>query len=160
MKLRPTFPDIFMEMAVMLSRRSTCRRLAVGCVITSLDYRKVLSMGYNGNATGLKNDCDTETPGACGCLHAEENAVINCDVPRERPKLVFCTHQPCPMCAKRLINLGGVERVLYLNPYRLPDSVNMLRRVNIKVDQFDIPGWTRDAAGIAHPPDVLPPLPK
>ena len=70
-----------MRMAGLLIGRSTCKRLQVGCVIASEDYRKILAMGYNGNASGLPNECDSEEVGKCGCLHAEENAVINCDSP-------------------------------------------------------------------------------
>ena len=78
---RPRFEEIYMKMAKLMAERSTCVRLHVGTVITSTDFRKVLSVGYNGNASGLHNGCDSTEPGKCGCLHSEENAVINCDVP-------------------------------------------------------------------------------
>lgn len=73
---------------------------------------------------------------AKNCLHAEENAVINCDVPRATPKVVFCTHLPCPMCAKRIINLGGVEDVLYLNDYRRKDSLHLFDRSSIRAGHY------------------------
>ena len=107
---RPSFEKIYIELARTLSLRSTCKRLNVGTVITSTDFRKVLSVGYNGNASGLPNSCDREEPGNCGCLHSEENAVINCDSPRYVEKIVFVTHLPCSGCAKRLINLGNVQK--------------------------------------------------
>lgn len=112
--------------------------MRVGAVITSHDFRKVLSVGYNGNATGLPNSCDRvgeAAVGNCGCLHAEENAAISCDVPRPTRKLVFCTHLPCPLCAKRLINLGGVERVYYLEDYRRQESKEILASASIDVVQ-------------------------
>lgn len=133
---RPTFEAIYMHMARSLSQRSTCKRLQVGCVITSRDYRQVFAVGYNGNASSLPNCCDREGPAAvgnCGCLHAEENAVINCTAMRVQEKVVFCTNLPCAMCAKRLINLGGVVRVVYENDYRLRDSVEILKAVGIPV---------------------------
>lgn len=133
---RPTFRAIYMNFAVGTSARSTCRRLAVGCAIVTPDFRKVISVGFNGNASGLPNDCDSDEPGKCGCLHAEENAVINCDVPRSTQKLVFCTNLPCVMCAKRLINLGGVQHVYYLNDYRIRDSITLLEKVGIPISQF------------------------
>src|SRR5690349_21058948 len=77
---RPSFLEIFMNLAVDLSRRSTCRRLRVGTVISSVDFRSVYALGYNANATGLPNQCDSDEPGHCGCLHSEANAIINCDV--------------------------------------------------------------------------------
>src|SRR5579872_6679531 len=88
---RPSFPAIYLDLARTLAARSTCKRLQVGTVITSTDFRKVLAVGYNGNATGLPNTCDREEPGNCGCLHSEENAVINCDAPRNVEKYVFVT---------------------------------------------------------------------
>lgn len=136
---RPGFREIYMNLAVNMSKRSTCERLQVGSVITSPDYRKVLAVGYNGNVSGGKNACDRTGPeavGNCGCLHAEENAVINCDVPRATPKIVFCTHLPCIMCAKRLINLGGVMQVYYLNDYRIRDAVELLEAKSIRIEQL------------------------
>lgn len=131
--VRPSFQSIYMELARVLAKRSTCRRLQVGTVITSTDYRKVLAVGYNGNATGLPNQCDRDEVGNCGCLHSEENAVINCDAPRSTEKHVFVTHLPCVQCAKRLINLGNVKKIYYGIPYRVRDSESILQAVGIEV---------------------------
>ena len=135
-KNRPSFPEVYMKLAEIISSRSTCDRLQVGTVITTADFRKVVSLGYNGNASGLPNQCDRETPGSCGCLHSEENAIINCDVPRETKKIVFVTHLPCPMCAKRLINLGGVQKVYYKHDYRIHDSIDILKIAGIEIEQM------------------------
>ncbi len=135
---RPTFEEIYLKLAVTLSARSTCKRLKVGTVITSTDFRKVLAVGYNGNASGLPNACDREEPGNCGCLHSEENAVINCDSPRFVEKVVFVTHLPCVQCAKRLINLGNVKRVIYHQDYRVRDSLDLLNSVGILATQMDL----------------------
>lgn len=66
--MRPSFETIYMKLAWAMSERSTCRRLSVGCAITSWDFRRVIAVGYNGNASKLQNDCDSDTPGACGCF--------------------------------------------------------------------------------------------
>ena len=133
---RPSFEQIYLQLARTLADRSTCIRLQVGTVITSTDYRKVLAVGYNGNATGLPNTCDREEPGNCGCLHSEENAVINCDSPRHVEKIVFVTHLPCVACAKRLINLGNVRQVYYGEDYRIRDSLDLLKDVGILVEHL------------------------
>lgn len=133
---RPSFQKIYLELAQKLAERSTCHRLQVGTVITSTDFRKVLAVGYNGNATGLHNGCDRDEPGNCGCLHSEENAVINCDAPRFFEKIVFVTHLPCVQCAKRLINLGNVRAVYYGTDYRVRDSLELLKSVGILVEQL------------------------
>lgn len=137
---RPSFESIYLKLAFALSARSTCKRLQVGTVITSTDFRKVLAVGYNGNATGLPNTCDREEPGNCGCLHSEENAVINCDSPRHVDKIVFVTHLPCVACAKRLINLGNVRGVLYAKEYRVRDSIALLESVGVGIRQLEIEG--------------------
>ena len=134
---RPSFEKIYLDLARVLAQRSTCKRLAVGTVITSTDYRKVLAVGYNGNASGLPNSCDRDEPGNCGCLHSEENAVINCDAPRSTEKIVFVTHLPCVGCAKRLINLGNVRKVIYGEDYRVRDSVELLRSVGIEAVKLE-----------------------
>ncbi len=133
---RPSFESIYMQMAIEIAKRSTCTRLNVGCVIASADFRQVLAVGYNGNATGLVNACDSDTVGACGCLHGEENAIINCVAPRTQDKIVFCTDLPCKMCSKRLVNLGGVQRVYYLREYRLRDGEEVLGAAGIPITQL------------------------
>lgn len=138
-KPRPSFHEIYIQLAWLLAERSTCKRLKVGTVITSTDFRKVLAVGYNGNATGLPNQCDRDEAGNCGCLHSEENAVINCDAPRFVEKIVFVTHLPCVQCAKRLINLGNVREVYYDQEYRIRDSIDVLRSVGIKVERLATP---------------------
>ncbi len=50
---------------------------------------------------------------------------------RETPKVVFVTHLPCPQCAKRLVNLGGVKVVHYWEDYRLRDAEEILKRAGI-----------------------------
>lgn len=136
---RPAFATIYMQLAHHLAKRSTCSRMKVGTVITTLDFRKVLAIGYNGNASGLPNQCDRNEAGNCGCLHSEENAIINCDSPRTVEKYVFITHLPCVACAKRLINLGGVKKVFYRTSYRSLDSIEILNSVGIDVQCLEDP---------------------
>ncbi len=137
---RLPFSHIYMSLALMMAKRSTCARLHVGCVITSTDNRYVYGVGYNGNAAGLANGCDSEEPGKCGCLHAEDNAVINCTAPRDAAKVVYTTNLPCIMCAKRIINLGGVELVNYAKDYRDISGLKALASAGIRfshMKEFD-----------------------
>src|SRR3972149_3671485 len=66
--MRPSFSSISMLLAMMMAERSTCKRLQVGCAIVSIDYRYVYGVGYNGNASGLPNHCDSDEVGKCGCF--------------------------------------------------------------------------------------------
>jgi dCMP deaminase len=139
MATRPTFEDIYMRLATSLAERSTCRRLHVGCAIVSADYRHVYGVGYNGNVRGGPNDCDVHGPeavGSCGCIHAEANAVISCTALRGLPKVVFCTDLPCVMCAKFLLQLGGVERVLYARDYRIKDALDLFAQHGVSAVQL------------------------
>jgi dCMP deaminase len=131
---RPSFRDIYLRLAVMMSERSTCERMKVGCVITSIDSRYVYGLGYNGSAAGDQNGCDRhgdEAVGNCGCIHAEANAVVNNRAARSEPKVVFCTHLPCVSCAKLLINMGGVVSIVYKHDYRIKDSLSWFYRASI-----------------------------
>jgi dCMP deaminase len=107
--------------------------MKVGAAIVSSDFRQVFAVGYNGNASGLPNGCDSAEPGKCGCIHAETNAVVSCTAARAEPKILFCTHLPCMACAKLIIQLGGVQEVYYQQDYRLKDSLVALTESRIKM---------------------------
>jgi dCMP deaminase len=92
--------------AVTVSAMSTCRRRAVGCVLT-LD-RHIVATGYNGAPTGLKH-CMEEgcllSEGHCiRCTHAEANACLRAP----RADRAFCTDTPCLTCLKLMLQKGVV----------------------------------------------------
>lgn len=126
LKNRPSFDDIYMSLAKSLAKRSTCSRLKVGSVITSEDHRYVYGVGYNANASGLAHRCDTDQPGNCGCIHAECNAIINCNVSRDINKVLYLTHTPCKNCSKMILNLGNVKRIVYNKEYRNDEGLRLL----------------------------------
>jgi len=129
---RPSFEEICMDIAYNISRRSTCLRRSVGCVITDINYNQVYSWGYNGNARGLINQCDApHVSGKCGCLHAEENAVINNTVPYTTPKHVFVTLMPCVACCKRIINIQNVQKIFYGESHKGNSGEKILAEVGI-----------------------------
>src|SRR5258708_3487954 len=95
--------EVYMRMAEELAKRSTCARLQVGSVITTGDLTQLLGIGYNGNAPGLPNRCDSDQPGNCGCLHSEQNALIKSGA--QLPgKLMSVSASPCVMCAQMIRN--------------------------------------------------------
>jgi deoxycytidylate deaminase len=99
-------------------------------------------MGYNGNASGLPNACDktgADAVGSCGCVHSEANAIINCNAPRFQEKILFATDSPCPVCAKYILNLGGVTEVYYFREYRITDSLKMLKSQGVKLFNYQPP---------------------
>lgn len=139
MTTRPSKEEVFLQFAEALARRSTCRRLAVGAVVTDREMLQVLGIGYNGNARGLPNTCDSTEPGACGCLHAEINALLK--APGATPdKTLFTSHSPCVGCAKAILN-AGISRVVYRAAYRSPAGVELLLASGI--DLLYLPTTTR-----------------
>lgn len=126
-----------MNLALMLARRSTCARLHVGCVVVSNDNQRVLAIGYNGSYKGGPNGCDSTEPGACGCLHAEMNALIKLNPSDPAGKKVYVTTAPCVMCAKGMVN-AGIYQVNYLHAYRKTEGVELLQKAGIQVLQVPL----------------------
>lgn len=116
--------EVYMRMAEELAKRSTCTRLQVGTVITDARLENVLGIGYNGNARGLPNRCDSTVPGQCGCIHSEVNALIKAPG-AVKDKVMFVSASPCVMCSKLVIN-SGVTHVFYRHPYRDPTGIELL----------------------------------
>ena len=58
--VRPPLYEVYMRMAEELAKRSTCARLRVGTVLTDAELENVVAIGYNGNARGFPEGCDTE----------------------------------------------------------------------------------------------------
>ena len=127
--------EVYMRMAEELAKRSTCARLQVGTVITDAALENVVAIGYNGNAKGLPNRCDSDTPGACGCIHSEVNALVKAPGGM-RDKVAFVTDSPCVACAKLLIN-SGVSHVFYRREYRDPSGVELLASAGVTPVHYD-----------------------
>lgn len=122
---RLSFDEIYMHLAIDLSKRSHCIKRQVGAVLVK-DTR-IISIGYNGPPEKTHN-CDEEWPGV-GCpvdskgscslaLHAEENALLyavknGADITNAT---MYVTLSPCISCA-RMMFASGVRKVVYLNSY-------------------------------------------
>jgi len=121
---RPSFDDYFLMIATVVGMRSTCARRQVGCVITDR-HNVIIGTGYNGIARGLPHCIDNSCPGAnlksgtgldlCEAIHAEQNALINCDKHLEIYNL-YCTHSPCIHCTKLLMNTP-TQRIVFIEDY-------------------------------------------
>ena len=127
--------EVYMRMAEELAKRSTCARSQVGSVITTGDLTQVLGIGYNGNARGLPNMCDSSEPGRCGCIHSEANALIKAGA-HVADKTMFVTMSPCVMCAKMVVN-SNVRRVYFRTAYRDPAGIEVLRQGGVEACLYD-----------------------
>ena len=118
-----------MTVAKVMSRRSTCARRMVGCVITSHN-NQILSTGYNGVPTKWEHCTKVACPGAkfasgqglnsCVAVHAEINALVQCGN-IDKAHHIYVTTAPCVSCVKALINTG-IKHIWYSEGYADTDS--------------------------------------
>ncbi len=112
--MRPSLITTMMDVAYTLSKRSTCSRREVGCVILDSDGH-VLSTGYNGVPMGMPHCTEIPCAGSnmptgmghdiCQAVHAEQNALLQCGDIRKIRTCVTTT-APCIACVKLLLNTG------------------------------------------------------
>jgi dCMP deaminase len=110
---RPSWDEYFMATAVLMSSRSNCERLHVGCVIVTGGARKnrIVAAGYNGFLPGTPHVSRVRDGHEQATVHAEQNAVA--DAARRGSSVEGCiayvTHFPCVNCAKILASAGIAE---------------------------------------------------
>lgn len=131
---RPPLFEVYMRMAEELAKRSTCARLQVGTVITDARLENVVAIGYNGNARGFPNRCDSDEAGRCGCIHSEMNALVK-SPGQLRDKVAFVTASPCVMCAKLMVQ-ANVSHVFYRHRYRVPTGLEVLERAGVQAVHY------------------------
>jgi len=141
---RPSIDEYFIEIATVVSKRSTCLREHVGAVLVR--DKHILSTGYNGAPAGLPH-CEEvgclreqlkipsgERHELCRGSHAEANAIIQAalhGVSTENSTM-YCTHQPCTMCTKLAIN-AKVQEIVYRAKYPDELSLQLLKDAKIKI---------------------------
>lgn len=130
--LRPSWDEVWMGTAKILSRRSLDPRFQVGAVIVTGDNTQVLAVGYNGDQKGGSNRVESVEPGCSGFIHAEINALIKCDYNNPKRKVMYLTLSPCKQCAKAIVN-GGIDEVIYNDDYRDKSGIALLIDAGIKV---------------------------
>ncbi len=137
----------YMNIAVDVSKRSTCTRHKIGAIVVTGD--EIKSSGYNGNPRGLPHcaeigcirDLEKIASGqrmeVCTGVHAEMNALLQAGKGANGGTL-YSTIVPCNTCAKMIIN-AGIKRVVYLEDY--PENVGreLLIQAGVGVDRVEIP---------------------
>jgi dCMP deaminase len=154
---KPSFDDIYMELAENLARRSHCVKAQVGAVLTK--ETRIVSLGYNGPPAGTHNcdevwpgeGCPRDSKGSCSlALHAEQNAILYAsknNVSIEGSTL-YVTLSPCIACA-RVIYTMGIRKVIYFNSYAdfkgLPsdEGVDFLTKFGVEVLRYQKPAVER-----------------
>lgn len=139
-----------MDMAKLVSTWSSCFKTdrKVGAVISK--DKRILTTGYNGAGSGIsscvdRGECLRIKLGIesgtrhelCYAVHAEQNAII------QAAKLgvsvdgatLYCTHQPCSICAKMIIN-SGITRVVFDQGYPDEFSLKMFAEAGVTIEKY------------------------
>ncbi|MDQ4128971.1 MAG: dCMP deaminase family protein [Actinomycetota bacterium] len=149
-RIRPSWDEYFMRIALEVATRSTCPRLAVGAVIVR--DKRILTTGYNGSPSGLPHCEDVGcliriVDGRESCqrtLHAEQNAIIQAAYHgvSVTGSSIYSTHQPCLMCVKMIMN-AGIDEVYFAAGYPDPLAMELAAEGGLSMVGFPDPG-TRD----------------
>lgn len=141
----------FMEMAHLVATWTSCfnENRSVGAVIVK--DKRVMTTGYNGAPQGMKTckergECLRRKLGIqsgthaeiCYAIHAEQNAII------QAAKLgvsidgatLYCTHQPCSVCARMIVN-AGIKRVVYEQGYPDDFTLEIFGETGIELEKME-----------------------
>jgi len=141
---RPTWDEYFLSIADLVSKRSTCLRRRVGAVLVK--DKRILATGYNGAPSRITHCSITgcireklkvpsgERHELCRGLHGEQNSFLQAALHGTSLKgaALYCTTEPCIICAKMIIN-AGIKEVIVKGRY--PDRMarKFLREAKVRV---------------------------
>jgi dCMP deaminase len=145
---RPSWETYFMDITMLVAKRSTCQRRAVGAVLVK--DKRLLATGYNGAPSHLKHCLDIgclreelkvpsgEKHELCRGIHAEQNAIVQAAFHGVSIKgaTLFCTNLPCSICAKMIIN-AGIDKIYFNEGYADSMSKEMLKEAGIELLKHD-----------------------
>ena len=145
---RPSWENYFMNITNLVAERSTCLRRAVGAVLVK--DKRILATGYNGSPANLKHcaevGCLREQLGIesgkmhelCRGIHAEQNAIIQAAYHGVSVKgaVIYCTNQPCSICARMIIN-AGIVKIYYQSGYADALAKELLGEAKIELKQIE-----------------------
>lgn len=140
----------FMQMTELIGSWSSCyqENRHVGAIIVK--NKRIIATGYNGAPQGIQSCVDKKeclrkqlniASGTmhemCYAVHAEQNAIIQaarvgCSV---EGCTLYCTHQPCVICAKIIIN-SGIVRVVYKEGYPDKFSLQLFEEAGVQLEKY------------------------
>jgi len=150
---RPGLDEYFLKIASVVAERSTCIRHHIGAV--AVRDKHILSTGYNGAAAGLK-DClelgclrdemnisSGTRHEICRAIHAEQNVIIQAALHgiNLAGATVYCTHSPCILCAKMLVN-AKIQRFITFSNYADDAFKELFKESGIIFEMHDRPSAT------------------
>tara|TARA_B100001093_G_scaffold83901_1_gene75453 strand:+ start:37988 stop:38398 length:411 start_codon:yes stop_codon:yes gene_type:complete len=124
MEKRPTWDEYFKEIVQVTSKRSTCERLQVGCLLVK--DNRIISQGYNGFLPGCPHKSIVRNNHEQATVHAEQNALADCAKRGVscNQSTAYITHYPCIICC-RLLLASGIKEIKYLEDYKNDELVKV-----------------------------------
>lgn len=147
---RISLDEYFLKIAAVVAERSTCRRHHVGAV--AVRDKRILTTGYNGAPSGA-TDClelgclrnEKNIPSGtrheiCRAIHAEQNAIIQGSLHGVslEGSTIYCTHTPCVLCAKMLVN-AKIKRYVSYGDYADDSFVDLFKEAGIQFNKHKKP---------------------
>lgn len=144
---RPSWDEYFLGVTSEVAKRATCDRGRSGCIIVK--DKRILATGYVGSPIGISH-CDevghmlrdvlspdgSVSKHCMRTIHAEQNAICQaarCGTPLEGAT-VYCTMEPCFVCAKMMVNCG-IKRVVCERRYHAAQQTRELfKQAKVKLD--------------------------
>ena len=142
---RPDFDEYCLKIALVVGERATCQRHHMGAV--AVRDKHILATGYNGAPSGLK-DClelgclrnqlgipSGKQHEICRAVHAEQNVVIQAALHGVsiRGSTIYCTHTPCVLCAKMLVN-ARIQRFVSFGKYNDVEFLTLFKEAGIEFE--------------------------
>ena len=127
---RLSWDDYFMSCALLISSRSPCDRLHVGCVLVK--DNRIISAGYNGFLPGEPHISIVRDNHEQATIHAEQNAISDCASRGVsiNGATAYITHYPCINCAK-ILAASGIKEIKYHSNYKNDELVSCIININI-----------------------------
>ncbi len=147
---RISVDEYFLKLAAVVAERSTCRRHHVGAV--AVRDKRILTTGYNGAPSGAE-DClelgclrnEKNIPSGtrhevCRAIHAEQNAIIQGSLHGVslEGSTIYCTHTPCVLCAKMLVN-AKIDRFVSYSNYADDSFIKLFEEAGIEFEKKERP---------------------
>ena len=136
-KLRPTWDEYFKQITYLVSTRSSCEKLNVGCLFVK--DNRIIAQGYNGYIAGCEHKMVIRDNHNIGTIHAEQNAITDCakrGVSCDKC-VAYISHYPCFNCMKLMVSCGICE-IKYIDDYKNDPLVNDLaNEANIQIKKLE-----------------------
>jgi dCMP deaminase len=147
---RPDIDEYFLKIASVIGERATCQRHHMGAV--AVGDKHILATGYNGAPSGL-HDClelgclrnalgipSGKRAEVCRAVHAEQNVIIQAALHGISIKgsTIYCTHSPCVLCAKMLVN-AQIKRFVSFGRYNDDEFLTLFKEAGIEFEMKERP---------------------